>query len=165
MRAIFLLSFLFLAACGRQQIDPEFQPYLEKIQADFEELGKELSLNSDIVFGKTDGDASGTCYKTPFDRPKISIDKAQWDKFNRHDRYWILIHEIGHCDFGLGHEYAKEDGNMWEIPSDVMYYSSHEVSKAAQYNAGRKEFYLNQFIEKTRYSLGMLKADHQHPHE
>lgn len=162
MRIIAMLLMLVLCACGRQEIQPDFLPYIEHITSDLNRHGRTLIVSSSIQFGTANAGAGATCFSNWGKSSRIIIDKDNWDEITDSDRYWLLVHEIGHCEYGLGHTDSWIEQGNFRFPSHVMHWNSAHVAFAAS-TRGKKDFYLKQLIES---SPGAFKAQsHQHSHD
>ena len=153
----YLALLLLLAACGKQEIDQEFSSVLEIIAQDIEEKGHSFNVRSSIVFGAADQNAAATCERKTGHRPRIVVDKNQWEFAPDIAKYWLLIHEIGHCDNGMDHN----DEMITSVkPASFMYGSAITLARFIVWDPSLKDFYLDQFIE----SSWIVFSSHKHNH-
>lgn len=99
-------------------VDPEFNKYVKMIEV----LSHgNLRPVENINFGKTKGNAIGTCRDT-FIAKEITIDKKYWTKSTYYDRIILLAHEIAHCYKGVRHN----DGLMSDFCA-ISFMNSYDM--------------------------------------
>ena len=92
----YLALIFLLAACGEsQKTDPAFSPYIQEINQD---LNGHLNIKSTIVFGTPGPRFEATCFQ---ENSVIIVDQEKWKDMTHEQRYWVLLHEIGHCELSL----------------------------------------------------------------
>lgn len=143
MKTIIVLLFLILTACGSNNIDREFDPYLSEIKKDFSSKGLELHINYSIEFISKDlGNINGRCVSEISNR-RIEIQKNKWELLSWDQRYWLLVHEIGHCSFNLGHEnHFLPSGE----PASAMNEDASKVAMAAIQSEEIANKYLEEIV-------------------
>lgn len=115
-----LLALVLLSACGGPPaMNPVFKPYVDKLATD--SLAHGLSFEaSHIVFASEapsealGKDEKGLCIKETY-RNFIIIDDTWWSTHGEMERQSMVMHEEGHCAFGMNH-YDNEIMNPLIIP-------------------------------------------------
>jgi hypothetical protein len=74
--------------------DPVFYSYLEQLP---------MTVNTPIYFKDQEDGIAGTCWKWSSGYREIQIDRKYWNSASDSYRLELLAHEIGHCDYNLGH--------------------------------------------------------------
>ena len=63
-----------------------------------------------VVFAKLGGNMIGSCHATEFTR-WIQIDPDFWERATKSEQEMLMLHERGHCQYGLEHDPAeRKDG-------------------------------------------------------
>lgn len=114
MRRLFILSLLFLTACGQpgfqtapsdprtiKGVDPVFAPYVNEYIA---HKGAGLYYDIPIQFAELNGNTVGVCTRWSTGERQIQIDREYWDNWlDEGERREVIAHELGHCDLNRGH--------------------------------------------------------------
>lgn len=109
-----ILILLVLTGCGNRVdgrkaaivIAPEMATTIQDIQEEGAERGVVLDLSLisvRLVETLANPSWAGTC-GIGQEGPAIEISRPYWTKATEAQKYNLLIHEIGHCYFGLEHE-------------------------------------------------------------
>lgn len=117
---LFLLSF----GCGPGFktefifIDPAFEPYAQL----FEELAGR-PVNVSLVFKSNLGqNRVGLCWRTNGQGDRIEIDPDYWANISEPGREQLIMHELGHCELGLGHDDRLGQVGDWpNVPLSIMH--------------------------------------------
>ncbi len=118
-RGLVLLA-LVLTSCGHPVppvfVDPVLGPYINKYCA---LLGKDCS-QIEVSFVKLPFSVIGECITDENDNRSIQVDPDFWTRVtqNANEKEALLLHELGHCVLGLGHNNRRLfDG----CPASIMY--------------------------------------------
>lgn len=128
--------YVFITSCGKFRakfIEPEVLPYLEVYnQYKIEYLGQEFDYGVNVFFEDLKDNRIGECKKFSDGYRKINIDFEFWERASGLDREVLVLHELGHCDLGLGHT---------EGPAIMQKFHLNGL----RYNR-EKDFYLSNFF-------------------
>ena len=115
MRYLFIISALFLTACGQPGfqtapsdprtitgVDPAFAPYVNEY---ISYKGRGLDYDIPIQFSPDlGGNTVGICTRWSNGYRQIQIDKDYWDNWlDEGERREVIAHELGHCDLNRDH--------------------------------------------------------------
>ena len=117
--------------------DPEFKEYI----ATFEQLsGKKVT--TPINFGyENDDNVIGVCFRYLNGLKEIKIKKSYWTSKGYANREQLILHELGHCENGLGHDDNEIILNKIPVPETLM--NSHIIDSYT-YTTFR-DYYLKEF--------------------
>ena len=136
-----LLIFLLIIGCRVDKIDhinfgAEDDAKLPKAE---ESLNLYPDLNPDnipIGFGDPYESHMAQCIKTPNHTFNI-VDKSPWETLENPRRKALILHELGHCVFNLGHDSAlDQEGN----PVTAMYPDWLEDAQASHFIDNESEY-------------------------
>ena len=106
-----VLLALNLIACAETEFDstdPEFIPYLIELnEMSIEFTGKPINYNMPINFKQISSSEEARCTnKKGFmsSSQEIYVNPENWDLAMDERKLAILLHEIGHCVYGLDHD-------------------------------------------------------------
>jgi len=110
----FVAMQLLLQCCGsdrdNQYIDREMVPELTEAKA---WMGlSEIESDVGFVEGyKNNNTAVAACrvFHNDTRRPVVTVIRSWWHRVDRDTRVYILIHELGHCEWKLGHTDNERD--------------------------------------------------------
>lgn len=98
---------LFMLGCGERfiHVEPETVKYIERYSIyKVQYTGKVYNGRVSTYFVNLKDDTAGFCSGDK-NGPYILIDREYWDNVTDSDREVLLLHELGHCDLGLGHSH------------------------------------------------------------
>ena len=90
-----------------------------------------IKVGYDVIFADLDEGIAGVCYREGIKPLGIAIDKLAWANSDTDGRRQLLLHEIGHCSYGLGHT---------DTVGTVMYYSMVLKGAKNRYKQAQKMF-------------------------
>jgi hypothetical protein len=130
------ISLLVLVGCGKNNIDPQLQPYVDS----FVQLGNvssPLTPNGlSVQFGTipdTSAEFDGYCQWGPTGNNTITINQSTWVNYDETQRTLIMYHELGHCVLGRWHNNSLDP--VTGAPMSIMYYSATQASVQYQINS------------------------------
>lgn len=144
MYRLILIAFL-MVGCGEQEpartgIDPELAPYVEAVQEKFYQYtGRELVVNVGVHF-KDLGGNSGICRNGN----TVYLDRATFDQrvdLNPIAIEATILHELGHCLYGLEHDDSWTDVDGSEVPESIMHTN---IDMFTHLVIDNEEYYYNQ---------------------
>jgi hypothetical protein len=140
-----------LCSCGdKKQVDAELQPYVYSVEDKIlKYTGNPIRLNFGVELRDNlaidHKGAVGRC----IERPSFRVIYIDRDFFNQNKLDAIVIesvilHEAGHCLFGLEHthDFIEKDGKS--IPASIMY---REATLVAVYMSEFEEYYYKELIK------------------
>lgn len=153
----FSLGFIFilLSACGglpkhdNRAVDPILEPYVTKIEKMFA-----FKVSYFIKLDNLNDNLAGVCF---LPSNGVTIDKPYFEYYEfifPLANEALMLHEIGHCSFGLRHDDATFSTNsvvpetLRGCPVSVM----TSVTNEGCYSANR-EYYLNEYASKIGRAL------------
>lgn len=117
---------LFLPKHAKPYVDPQFRPYYDKFNKDYNVNVYHISIFFEDIKNST---TAGICTKYANGRREITIDRDLWNTFDVYKREVLVYHELGHCYFNRPHSvetfYSDKFGN---IPKSIM--NAHILSSA-----------------------------------
>ena len=125
MRNVLLVSLLFTVACAQRakdprqgtHVDPDVAPYV----ADFEDIYGVVIWDIPITFDDLEGNYIGICRTWDNGYREIFLDKDNWENSYEIERYAVVFHELGHCQFGLKHNNSvMEDGCAYSLMNEYQ---------------------------------------------
>lgn len=101
MKYLMMILAMGLMGCGKGYQDPAVQSIVDSFVQDAAAHGKQVQVNSTIVFGDTttaggELNAKGVCDYGP-NGGTITLDSAYWNQSSALMKKMILYHELGHC--------------------------------------------------------------------
>ena len=111
---------------GKQDVSEGLRKTLAWVEF---KLGKKVAY--DVVFGNLEGQTAGVCYTINNKPLMIVVDKLSWANSDTDGKKQLMLHEVGHCSYGLGHT---------EVVGAVMYYSMILKGAKKRYKQAQKEF-------------------------
>lgn len=132
MRALIVVSFLLLAACGENSFEPYIEPSLQPY-ADMYKNYKKNYTNINYVrpihlmYDDLTSNYIGLCQKFSNGDRMIFVDRTFWANASEADREILILHEYGHCDLNLGHSEPKSimepyHIGAWNYLANQLYY-------------------------------------------
>lgn len=109
MKYLFLLSFIFLSACGQQNNnDPRTISGVDSSLLSYKNLyisakGRGLDYDIPIQFSNLVYPTVGVCTKWSSGYRQIEIDPTYWNNISEDIKLQLIFHELGHCDLNRGH--------------------------------------------------------------
>lgn len=145
----YLIFFAFFG-CGQivnvdYGTDSEFRPCLDQIERLYtEHTNKPIDINEDIIFAELPHLRLGRCAWTDENRENsvIIINNRHWGELSDHRKVLVLLHELGHCAWRLGHDETPKSIMNSYIPG--FHYLSHDETiqlNEVQYKAALKRFF------------------------
>ena len=122
-------------------IDSAFQSYVD--------LFKELTnkpVNVSLVFNSNlEQNRVGLCWRTNGLGDRIEIDPDYWKSISEAGKEQLILHELGHCVLGLGHnDQLGQVGEWRNVPLSIMH--SIHFGDYLFYLENR-EYYLKEFTK------------------
>lgn len=106
---VWIWGLLLLVGVGHivpyKSIDPEFEPYIYKLELLSIDKCKSFKLPNQFIVkleDMSDRGYLGLCKVNPF-RAEITIDKNHWTYGSDDDKIALVTHEFAHCTLGLDH--------------------------------------------------------------
>lgn len=100
-------------------IDGDFVPYVAKFLSYGQTYGRHFNIDHLVVtFGVLDGSIAGECY---MGHEYIVISTYWWPLLNDTQREILILHELGHCELGLGHDNNIIMAPLGNIEESIMY--------------------------------------------
>jgi hypothetical protein len=123
------LALSVLAACGKDYDVGPFESYVETFQQQALASGHPVQINSlRMSFKEVSEEYQGYCTVSAVVNfngaiqvkmvPTIYIDPAAWQTQNDWGHEAVIMHELGHCILGRGHDTRMQASG---IPRSVMY--------------------------------------------
>jgi hypothetical protein len=119
---LLIVGILALSACGRapvRDVAPEFEGYVASFEQKAASVGSNVAVDDVIIkFGAVKNKReSGLCLISGDQTPRITINKANWDKMDEPEREALIFHELGHCVLRREHRESYTDQG---IPESLM---------------------------------------------
>lgn len=95
MKSIWLLAALALTGCGKPNIDPAFQLYVDQWNQQY----PDHKVDVDIQLSNLGGNIAGQ-----WDGNQVTIDVTFWNQSRQDGRFQVLFHELGHAEFNYAHD-------------------------------------------------------------
>jgi hypothetical protein len=122
-------SLSMLVACGKTYDVGPFEPYVEVFREQALAAGHPVQIDSLLMsFKEVAQDLQGFCTASPvvqFDGafrlrmvPTVYIDPSAWQTQNDWGHEAVILHELGHCILGRGHDSRVLDTGA---PRSLMY--------------------------------------------
>jgi hypothetical protein len=116
----FLILFVIISCSTKPRVPLKMQSL--SVDPTFLSILKELPFKTKLPISikKLPGKMAGGCkrYKHKEGVNAIYINPKYWKTFTKNEKKLVLIHEIGHCDYGLKHDKSfRKDG----CPKSIMY--------------------------------------------
>ncbi len=149
----FLILLMVLSGCAHVDVegqDPRLTSYIAALKTEYYEITG-IHLNTDIsinIRDLTSKKAFGLCHTHKAfmsTSSEIFIDRAFFEKYKRVKDYItiVLLHEIGHCVYGLGHTSDVIEIGLNTFPVSIMNPNALLAASMPNY----KEYYYEQFNE------------------
>ena len=140
--ATVLSAFLFLAACGKQDMG-EFAPMAARFQAEGASRGKAVDLSPlSIKYGELEPGENGRCEWDIFGHKTIVLKEAYWQAIDENAREALLFHELGHCLFDRTHLNEQLHGSA--VPASLMH---ENTMRSAVYVDNRNRYLDELFLQ------------------
>lgn len=142
MMKLWVILLLLLCSCDAPQrwTDPAFDPIITDIK---DKYG--IEINSGVFLGRSPSDRNQAlvevahCFKGS---NIVAVDKDMWKPKSTRQKEMLLIHEAGHCMYGLGHNEELVNGK----PVSIM----HSMISTFDITDEEMEELVNQFIKIAR---------------
>lgn len=123
MKTLMLSLLVLLAACGKNSIDPQLQPYLDSFVVAGNITGNLTPNGLTMRFGSIAAatDADGDC-QWALGGNTITIDPTYFADYTEIQRTLLVWHELGHC--ALGRQHNNSINPVTGYPVSIMYYES-----------------------------------------
>lgn len=118
MKYFIIIVAILLSACGFEH-DPEFEPYIDRIENEFQ-----IDINYDVRFSSgVPVEHEAICRVTTgiFRNPRVLVSE-RWFNLSESEKKILILHEIGHCSFNRKHDASTYENEIGlEFPSNVMH--------------------------------------------
>lgn len=152
MNKWFVLVIIFLLFTGCVPIESKVQFVEQEIRYQIWELEDDLDIDIKYSFNivdirdskevRNDPRQESTMARCVYFPRKMLFDRYQTGKYHNTygiENYWpLILHEIGHCTFGLKHREVDENGKVHIMATYRSYRQIYEQSQD-------REYYLDQF--------------------
>ncbi len=154
-RALFLLSLLLLAACGREPTAEEtatFAPYFERFETYSRRFGRDTSSDTKvkILFGALRPGEIGVCEQGFLQSPRVTVSRSAWNMRSEDGREALIFHELGHCLLGRDHTDATSgygsQGRRVNIPASLM----NTSGVGSSLYAAEHDYYIRELFTRLR---------------
>lgn len=149
---ILFISSLFLGCAQTEEgQSEELAPYIASLKLEyFEATGEELKTNIPINIKDLGEGRRGICRKAKSavnSVREIFIDRTQFDKRKNEKNFvtTVLLHEIGHCIYGLDHDVELMDVKSFKAPTSIMYESTISIVPLME---EMKDYYYKEFHQR-----------------
>lgn len=98
-------------------IDPEIYPFLMEVNRHV--IIKPIDYDVGFAYFEDRDKFAAKCFTTNTNKPRaIKFDLVVWQRMTNHQREWLLLHEIGHCSYGLDHDKRRRED---DAPLSIMH--------------------------------------------
>ena len=142
-KILFYLCLINFISCKEENINPEFQKYVDLFISEASKRGKIVNAQFLKVNFNPNSSQSSLCNNAGH---QILINKTVWNKIDDIEKEKMIFHEMGHCILGLNHNNCILGDGSSESIMCAIGDSCFSDYCFANFGGTRRDYYLNQLF-------------------